>query len=207
MVLANGALVALHSLRLDSGGPSSSPKGRKARIGGQHPEARHRATQSPSERAGAAVLLADERLPRACEASLVRYHEALTEWFSGSSALKGVEELWDAMGMGKRMTLTPPGGAEMNADAVRELLRGAKGAYGPGFRTEPHEASCRAEPEGLPVSCRFVEHQQPSPGGSVRKVYSTALCGWTSKDRDRVQWLQVVEKDAPQPTARELSWP
>lgn len=58
-------------------------------------------------------------LSRACEASLVRYHAALTSWFSGRSTLADVDELWEAMDLGANFELVPPGQPLMDADALR----------------------------------------------------------------------------------------
>mmetsp|Transcript_43139 Transcript_43139/g.109202 ORF Transcript_43139/g.109202 Transcript_43139/m.109202 type:complete len:214 (+) Transcript_43139:130-771(+) len=135
-------------------------------------------------------------LSRACEASLVRYHAALTSWFSGRSTLADVDELWVAMDLGANFELVPPGQPLMDADALRSTLAGARGAYGESFRTEPHDAHCEDHEDGHTAACSFVEWQHTGGRGRVRRIVGNAECEWAAGGGGQrgVSWLKLEEK-------------
>jgi hypothetical protein len=131
---------------------------------------------------------------------LVKYHAALSGWFSGKSDLESVDALWKAMDLGEMTVLSPPGGGELNAPAVRDLLAAARGAYGSSFYTEPRDINCSGEgveTAGITISCTFTEWQHYPGQARPRRIATKAKCASREAPEKGVVWLRFVEQLIP----------
>ena len=109
---------------------------------------------------------------------------------AGTTELQYVDELWEAMDMGRDFVLVPPGAAEMHPASIRAVLLQARGSAGPSYFTEPRDIRCTGGEREEPATCDFVEWQHGKT--SVRRVKGTGKCGWRA-DGKRVEWLRLKE--------------